>query len=228
MKMFICFFLLLSYSYSFAQFAIVSDKDGAVNVRLEANANSKITSSLQNGHLIYCLEHKGNWTNIDYTSKGKDLNGYVYKDRYQLIDNFPAIPLIAKNKTSVMLKKDSIEIMISQSKFENNKHHFTYNKDAPGQIELIDNKKYWGTDGEIPAIQFEKIIISIGTKKIILPKQALAGLYEPSIYSAAVFYDQQTNTLYITTMNSDGAGAYEVVWKIENGIYKDRLIAYGF
>lgn len=228
MKMFICFFLLLSYSYSFAQFAIVTDKDGSVNVRQDANANSKITCSLENGHLIYCLEHKGNWTNIDYTSKGKELNGYVYKDRYQLIDHFPAIPVITKNKTSVILKNDSIEITISQSQFENNKHHFTYNKDAPAQIELIDNKKYWGTDGEIPAIQFEKIIISIGTKKIILPKQALTGLYEPSIYSAAAFYDQQTNTLYLSIMNSDGAGAYEVVWKIENGVYKDRLIGYGF
>lgn len=228
MKMFICFFLLLSYSYSNAQFAIVSDKDGSVNVRQDANAISKITSSLQNGHLIYCLEQKGNWTNIDYTSKGKELNGYVYKDRYQLIDHFPAIPVITKNKTSVILKNDSIEISISQSRFEKNKHHFTYNKNAPGQIELIDNKKYWGTDGGMPSTQFEKIIISIGTKKITLPKQAFAGLYEPSIYSATAFYDQQTNILFISTMNSDGAGAYEVVWKIENGIYQDRLIAYGF
>jgi hypothetical protein len=29
-------------------------------------------------------------------------------------------------------------------------------------------------------------------------------------------------------MNGDGAGAYEVIWKIESGVYKERLIAYGF
>lgn len=228
MKIFISLFLLLCCSYSFAQFAIVLDKDGSVNVRLDATTSSKINSSLLNGHLIYCLEHKGNWTNIDYASKGKELNGYVYKDRYKLIDHFPSIPVITKNKTSVILKKDSIEITIRQSPFEKNKHHFTYNKESPGQIELIDNKKYWGTDGGMPSTQFEKITVSVGTRKITLPKQAFAGLYEPSIYSATAFYDQQTNILYISTMNSDGAGAYEVVWKIENGIYKDRLIAYGF
>ena len=29
-------------------------------------------------------------------------------------------------------------------------------------------------------------------------------------------------------MNSDGAGSYEVIWKIEKGVYKERYIAYGF
>jgi hypothetical protein len=29
-------------------------------------------------------------------------------------------------------------------------------------------------------------------------------------------------------LNGDGAGAYYVIWKIVNGVYKDRLIAYGF
>jgi len=29
-------------------------------------------------------------------------------------------------------------------------------------------------------------------------------------------------------MNSDGAGSYLVIWRIEKGTYKDRLVAYGF
>ncbi len=228
MKSFNIFFLLFFCSHSFAQFAIVTDKDGSTNVRLDANASSKINSVLQNGHLIYCLERKGNWTNIDYTIKGKELNGYVYKDRYQLIDQFSAIPITTKSKASVVLKKDSIQVTIIQGSFNKNKHSFKYYKEAPGQIELIDNKKYWGTDGEMPATQYETIEVAIGTKKIVLPRQATTALYEPNIFSATVYYDQQTNSIYISTMNSDGAGAYEVVWKIENGIYKDRLIAYGF
>ena len=211
MKIFTSFLLLFFCSRSFAQFAFVSDKDGSTNVRLDANASSKINSVLKNGHLIYCLEKKGNWTNIDYTIKGKEFNGYVYKDRYQLIDQFSTIPVTSKRKASVILKKDSIQVTIIQGNFNKNKHSFKYYKEAPGQIELIDNKKYWGTDGGMPATQYEKIEVTIGTKKMILPKQATAALYEPNIFSATAYYDQKTNSIYISTMNSDGAGAYEVV-----------------
>lgn len=54
------------------------------------------------------------------------------------------------------------------------------------------------------------------------------GLYEPSIYSAEVNYDKTNGTFYIQTMNSDGAGSYEVIWKVEKGVYKERLVVYGF
>ena len=154
--------LLLVSNFSFAQFAIIADKDGSANIRKDGNSNSKISDSLQNDHLIYCLENKGNWTNIDYSKNGKELNGYVYKDRYKMVSTFLPIPVITKNETSVKLKKDSLEVTIMQSKFEKNKHKFKYYKEAAGQIELIDNKQYWGTDGGIPKTQFEKITLKIG------------------------------------------------------------------
>jgi hypothetical protein len=93
---------------------------------------------------------------------------------------------------------------------------------------LIDNKKYWGMDGGMPTTQFEKITIKIGQRLITLPKYALEGLYEPNIYSAAANYDNTSDTFYIRTSNSDGAGSYEVIWKVEKGVYKNRLVAYGF
>jgi hypothetical protein len=74
----------------------------------------------------------------------------------------------------------------------------------------------------------KKVLIKVGKKTITLPKSALAGLYEPSISSAEANYDKATDTIYIQTMNSDGAGGYFVIWKIEKGIYQDRLIVYGF
>jgi hypothetical protein len=228
MRKYLTFTFLFVSTFSFGQFAIISDKDGSVNVREDGNPSSKIIDSLQNGYLIYCFENKGNWTNINYSKKSKELNGYVYKDRYKLVSNFLTIPIVTKNATSMKLKKDSIEITLTQSKFEKSNHKFKYFKDAPDQIELIDNKKYWGRDGGMPTTQFDKIILKVGQKNIILPKQATKGLYEPSLYSAEVYFDKQNNNIYITTMNSDGAGSYEVIWKIENGIYKDRLVAYGF
>lgn len=101
-------------------------------------------------------------------------------------------------------------------------------KDNPTQIDLIDNKQYWGMDGGMPTTQFEKIIIKIGQKTILLPKTAIEGLYQPSFHNVEVNYDNENEIIYIQTVNSDGAGSYLAIWKVENGIYKDRLIAYGF
>lgn len=228
MKINLTFTFLFLCFLSFGQFAIVKDKDSLLNVRDGEQQNNKIIDKLPNGHLIYCFENKGNWTNIDYTKKDRELNGYVYKDRYVLVSKFPALTVSKKTNTSITLKKNSIEVVITQSKFDKTKHKFKYVKNYPTQIELIDNKKYWGMDGGMPTTQFENITIKLGQKVILLPKIALEGLYEPNIYSTEVNYDKTTDTLYIQTINSDGAGSYLVIWKIEKGIYKDRLVVYGF
>lgn len=220
--------LLICFSYSFGQFAIVNDKDSFLNVREDGHQSSKVVDKLPNGHLIYCFENKENWINIDYTHKGKEQNGYVYKDRFQLVSNFPAMTFYKKTGTSITLKKDTLEVTITQGKFDKNKHKFTYVKEYPDQIELIDKKKYWGMDGGMPTTQFESIFIKVGQKRITVLKNALEGLYEPSIYNAEVNYDKSNDIFYIQTINSDGAGSYLVIWKIEKGIYKERLVAYGF
>lgn len=228
MKIILTSTLLLLTSICLGQFAIVNDKDSLLNIREDGTTNSKIIDRLQNGHLIYCFENKGNWTNIDYTKNNKELNGYVYKDRYKFISTFPALKISKKTETSITLKKDSLQVTITQSNFDKKKHKFKYVKDYPTQIELIDNRKFWGTDGGMPRTQFGTLIIKIGQKIITLPESALKGLYEPSIFSAEVNYDILNDTFYIQTMNSDGAGSYLVIWKVEKGIYKDRLVAYGF
>ncbi len=112
--------------------------------------------------------------------------------------------------------------------FDKSKHKFKYYKEADHQIELIDNKKYWGDDGEMPKREYQSIKIKVGQRIIELPKSALENLYEPSLALTQVNYDKENNIIYIQSMNSDGAGGYEVIWKIEKGIYKERFIAYGF
>lgn len=228
MRQILTIVLLIYFSNLFGQFALVADKDRFVNVREKGVKNSKILDQLQNGHLIYCFENNGNWTNIDYDKNGKEGSGYVYKDRYQWISDFPEIPISNNSNSTVTFKKDTIEISISQSKFDRKKHTFQYVKGYPTQIDLIDNKPYWGMDGGMPTTQFEKVIIKIGQKTIELPKKSLQGLYQPDFHGAQVNYDAKNQIIYIQTANSDGAGSYLAIWKVEKGIYKDRLIAYGF
>lgn len=226
-KSFTILFLICFYESS-AQFAIVADNDGFVNVREEAGINSKVINKLNNKHLIYCFENKGNWTNIDYTLNNKECNGYVYNNKYKPVDDYIKIPVYKLNGNKVILKKDSISITLTSALFDKKKHRFKYLKDYPDQIDLIDNKKYWGKDGGMPSSQYEKIVVSVGKKTITLPVAAIQGLYEPNLFSATATYDNINDVFYIQSMNSDGAGGYEVIWKIEKGEYKERLVVYGF
>lgn len=228
MKVAFTFFWTLLSCFAFGQFAIIHDQDGYCNVRSSSEKGNNIIDKLYNGHLVYALENNGNWTNIDFTKNNKELNGQVYKDRVILISSYLDIPILTNTKSQTVLKKDSLNVILNQQSFDRTKHKFTYNKEYNDQIQLIDNKKYWGTDGGIPKTEYKSVEVHIGNKKVTLPHKALENLYEISLNNTHVNYDQTNDIIYIQSMNSDGAGSYEVIWKIEKGVYKERYIAYGF
>ncbi len=228
MKLFFTLCWTLVSVFTFGQFAVVYDKEGNCNVRSSGNFGNNITDKLDNGHFIYCFETTANWTSINYTKNRKDLDGYVYKDRYVLVSSYLKIPILTKAKSQVILKKDNIEVVLTEQRFDRSKHTLSFFKEYRDQLEFIDNKKFWGTDGGIPTTEYKSIEISIGQKKILLPKNAFSDLYEISLNNTKVNYDKIKDILYIQSLNSDGAGNYEVIWKIEKGIYKERYVAQGF
>ncbi len=211
----------------FAQFAIIKDNDGYVNVRTEAVKGNNISDQLKNGFVVYCFEPEKNWINIDYSKNSKDLSGYLYKDRIKYLSDFEKIPLVKETKTNVVFKKDNLEISIESKNFESNTAKLNFSKDK-SFLEKINGKRFWGTDGRIPKTTFKSITITIGTQTIELPKNAFEDLYEPNLFRTQINYDKSSNTLYISSSNSDGAGGYELAWVIEKGQYKERKVAYGF
>lgn len=228
MKITFTIFLTILSCFAFGQFAIIQDKDGYCNVRSSSEKGNNIIDILDNGHLVYVFENDGNWSNIDYSKSNKELNGQVYKDRLRLISSYMHIPILTKSKRQTVFKKDSLKIILTSQSFDRTKHNFTYSKENKDQVQLIDNKKYWGTDGGLPNTEYKSIEVYIGNTKVTLPNDALENLYEVSFYNCHVNYDKTNDIIYIQTMNSDGAGSYEVIWKVEKGIYKERYVAYGF
>ncbi|MEO6253116.1 MAG: hypothetical protein ABIO79_07425 [Ferruginibacter sp.] len=225
--LFTCILFFLS-SFSFGQYAIIQDKVGYSNVRSSADAEAKVKDSLNNGHLVYCFEKKGNWIDVNYKKNKVETKGFVYYDRLKLISEYDNIPHLKKGVSHVVLGKDSITVTVTQQSFNRALYKLTYLKGSKTQIEFINGKDFWGTDGELPHVEYRSIVIAIGKRKIVLPKAALNNLFEPRLSGTAVNYDKVNDVIYIQSSNSDGAGFYTVIWKIENGIYKDRYIVYGF
>ncbi|WP_407402057.1 hypothetical protein [Chryseobacterium sp.] len=221
---------LFSLNCIFAQeFAVINDIDGYTNVRSESNRNSKILDKLNNGHLICVMNPEGNWLNIDYALNKNEIKvGYAYKDRIKLISEYDEIPNLEEKDKEIIFSNKIIEVKVVESKFDKNNHSFNYVKNYPNQILKIDGNDYWGTDGEMPKTEYRSITIIFNNSKLQLPKEALENLYEPNLSSTKVNFDKDNDTIYISAMNSDGAGGYLVIWKIVKGKYLERFVTYGF
>ena len=182
---------------------------------------------LDNNTLIFVLEYDkayyGNWIYADN-------EGYIYNDRVKWIHKLPKIAKgVVKGNTIVFEGKD-IQVALSTEKFDKSKHSFKYHKEYRDVIEKIDGKLFWGTDGNIPKEAYKSIEIKIRGKQVSIPQSAYSDLYEPNLYTDLnfVYYDKDSNNLYIVANNGDGAGAYMVCWQIEKGVYKGRKVGIPF
>jgi hypothetical protein len=217
--------LIFVSNVSLGQFALISDKDGYANIRTSAQPGSKITDTLHNGHLVYCYETDGNWSYIDFSRKKMDNTGYVYHNRLKFTSVYEKIPRLAGPNGT--FGKDSLNVVITLQPFIRSKHRITYQKGSKTVVQFIDAKQYWGDDGEVPKIGYQSIHIHFGDREIILPETAFEDLYEPTLRTTEVYFDRQNDILYIQADNSDGAGAYSVIWRIEKGVYLDRFVDVG-
>ncbi len=156
------------------------------------------------------------------------MRGYVLLNKIKSIADFEEIPIISEGENTVTLAKDSLKVTITRQRFVKGNNKIAYYKEARSQIQTINGKPIWGTDGEMPRSEYGSINIIIGQRKIVLPRSAFLNLFEPRLSDTQIHYDKLNNSIYIQSANSDGAGYYQVIWKIEKGVYKDRYIASGF
>ena len=226
MKFFIVLFLLIS-DIVFAQeeaFAVINDKDGYVNVREGKSAQSEVLKKLNNKTIVFVYNYDkatdGNWI---YT----DEEGYIYNDRVKWIHKFPIIAKgIAKGNTIVFEGKE-IQVVLTSGKFDKSKHSFEYFKDSPTGIEVIDDELPYGTDGKMPTTEYRSIEVNIHGKRVSLPKDAYSDLYEPTFLTDhnSVYYNKESDILYIVAINDYAERPYMVCWQIERGVYKGRKVS---
>jgi len=221
--------LFIWSNFTFAQFAIVSDKDGFVNIRGTKDFGDNVKEKLDNDQFVYILEAKDDWAYIFYMKNSQLVrNGFVYRDRLKVINDFSSIPLVSTKEQEVVFTKGETTLTVSAKKFYREEHDFTFYKENTEQIQYIDGLPYMGTDGEFPNSEYASIEVKIGSDQFTFPAEAIRNLYEVRLADTKVNYDSNNDTIYIQSMNSDGAGAYEVIWRVVKGVFKDRYIASGF
>ena len=225
-KLVVPFLLFCQFAFVQAQeeaFAVINDKDGYVNVREGKSAQSEVLKKLNNKTIVFVYNYDkatdGNWI---YT----DEEGYIYNDRVKWIHKFPQIAKgIAKGNTIVFEGKE-IQVVLTSGKFDKSKHSFEYFNDSPTGIEEIDDELPYGTDGKMPTTEYRSIEVNIHGKRVSLPKDAYSDLYEPTFLTDhnSVYYDKESDILYIVANNNYADRPYKVCWQIERGVYKGRKV----
>lgn len=223
------FFCIFSHTL-FGQFGIIADKDGFVYVRKSPNVSSTIIDTLTNEQIVYCFEAEGEWFPTDYDFSGQSKSGYIHNSRVKFIGNFDKITSDNLTDSTISFKKDSIILIVTRTSFnpKNNKlqyHKVDNSNNEMSYLEKINGKAIWGTDGNVPKNQYGQITLTLGKYKINLP---IDNLYEPTIDYTTVNIDTKNRTIYISALNGDGAGGYVVLWIIENGVFKERILTLGF
>ncbi len=204
---------------SIGQVAVIEDKDGFTNVRLEPNSKSEIIYQIKTDQVFWFGEDhydkNSEWTSVyipknnfsfDCTSPDY-LKGFVHKSRIRPFnekEEYTGTELTFEYVIKPFSDKNKI-IDYQESKW----------------IVAINGLKPWGTDGGKPNTEIKEIKVNLNGKEIIVPKVLTIDIYECDnkfdIYKIG-------KTYFVHQWNSDGAGAYEIVWVItENGI-KQRLV----
>lgn len=198
-------------------YAIIKDKDGYVNVRSEPNAKSEIIGKLNIDDIfLYDTEsEKSGWIKIykqDFKNERKDIDGYIDKARLSPLSQFISLNKKRINIHSSSISNDTISVNIKSAVF-NAKHHKLQHYGIDGLLS-IDGNHVWGTDGEVPKVKISSIKVSINNIAVIIPKSEFDDLYEPNFRTFHLYLSNK-GTLYIEMDNSDGAGAYTIIWIIK-------------
>ncbi len=218
-------FVFVSIFNVFSQFAVVVDKDRYVNVR---DSEKRIIGQLAEGEVVWCFDTNDKWTHVAYAVNGKEREGMIHSSRLYNVSHYTEIPVLRESEDEILLSSDFIHITLTKGLFNPKENRLTRDPKQGDAIVMINNKYCWGTDGQVPSYQYNKISVTLKDTIINFPSLAFEDLFNPSLFSAEAYYNIKDDILYVTTMNGDGAGGYVVLWVVEKGVYKKRYVYFGF
>lgn len=220
-------------------FAVIKDSDGYTNVR---NGTRKvITDKLFNNQVFAIrgvVDEDGaqDWYWIDYPQYSqsgtgfqkyinKTKSGTIHKSRIKAVTDLPQwSKAISKDSTLLCSSNNGSRITIRYGKFISSQHKITRQNSA---ITAIDGSEPWGIDGYVndKTTEIKSITLESNGQVYHFPASAIKNLLNLSIstdyFGAAEGTD---NNLFLYMQNSDGAGSYNVVWTLKDGVVVSQFL----
>jgi hypothetical protein len=219
MKIVLIILTILTSQISFGQVATIKDPDGWTNVRKAPDGKSDI--------ILRIYENEVFWYNYEETNEEQDwISIYIPKNNYSLGKSNPDFIVGFIHKSKFLSLEELDEYSGKDFKFEYQLSDFdSTNKIIDKQdgkwVTAIDGRPAWGTDGNFPRTQVANIKVIIDGQEIKIHKVFYSDIYECD--NRLTIY-KNGSTYFAHQWNSDGAGAYEIVWVLSKNGLKQRLV----
>lgn len=210
---------VLTFQISFGQVATIQDPDGWTNVRKSPDGKSEIIQ------IVY--ENEAFWYDFEESDQEQEwISIYLPKNDYSLGKSEPSyiVGYIHKSRLLPLEKLQGYAGNDFTFEYELSDFDSTnriIDKQDGKWITAIDGRPVWGTDGNFPKTQVNDIKVIIDGQKIEIHEVFYSDIYECdngiSIY-------KNGDTYFAHHWNSDGAGAYEIVWVLNKNGLKQRLV----
>ena len=209
----------LSIQITFGQVATIQDPDGWTNVRKAPDVKSEI--------ILKIYENEVFWYDYEKTDQEQEwISIYIQKNNYCLEKSVTAFIVGFIHRTRLL----PLELLQGYSgndfKFEYHISDFDstnriIDKQDGKWVTAIGGRPVWGTDGNLPRTQVDNIKVVVDGQEIEIHEVFYSDIYECdneiSIY-------KNSDTYFVYQSNSDGAGAYEIVWVFDKNGLKQRLV----
>jgi hypothetical protein len=99
-------------------------------------------------------------------------------------------------------------------------------KDASYQTR-VDGRLALGTDGNVPNVEISRMSFRLNGSEIAIPKSLYSDCFEPNLergYVEISFRDN-FNSIVVSMSGSDGAGGYQVRWRLRANRHHSRSIS---
>lgn len=221
--------------YANSGYALINDKDGFVNLRSDDNLQSDIIKKIPNKTMVSanCSSDYTDNKNFCFIVTSNNTTGYIYKNRLVFLDNNNNFVKINFNRN-----KDGNIII-----FNNNKYNINgFIKLIPADINIskINNLQEhncsttykggvnYGLNKDMENFSkyylFEKILLRINNKEIVIPKNKMQGLYisdyavnnNEAFDYTYIYYNIIEHDMYVISKQAYGALTYSVIFKENN------------
>jgi len=224
------FFCLLSATSGHAEgFAVIEDSDGYVNVREAGDITAKVVGRIDTGALVWVYTDEGvNWCQVAYLKDGIESHGFVHASRIRNVAEFKKFADGNEAPGRITFSGGKTGIEITSEAFDQKGVTISHARNEGGGtwIDTINGRPFYGTDGGLPKTKYRSIIIRNETSELSFSSKIIGDLYEPNLtnYSIEVFRNERSGDLYLSCLNSDGAGGYVVLFRVTAGGGVDRLV----
>ncbi|EHU2374416.1 SH3 domain-containing protein [Acinetobacter baumannii] len=217
-------FMIGSIEALHADFGLIQDKDGYVNVRENSSLSSKNTSKLNNNEIVSCVMDEET-NNFCLVNASNGATGFVYKNRINNFSGYTSIKLSQYSREKVIYSDKNIIVEVYAKKAIS---HPKLYKTFKGKYKYFNNKKFFGTDGSLPDnnfLQLDKIIVKEKDNRIEISRTELEQYFFPKdgidegkneLADFKIYY-LNNNIFILNTFNNGGAAAYNIVLNIKNG-----------